>query len=164
MYLLDSNVFIEAKNKYYGFDFVPAFWEWLVEANQANRVASVQKVAEELSDGGDQLADWVRDRDEGFFLPPDDRAVASLTTVSEWVTGSGRYDGAAITPFLQDSSADYFLIAHAHAHDHVVVTLEVSSEARKRVKIPDVCAALDVECTTPFAMLRDSQARFVNQA
>ncbi len=26
MYLLDANVFIDAKNRYYGFDIVPAFW------------------------------------------------------------------------------------------------------------------------------------------
>lgn len=25
-YLLDSNVFIQAKNLHYGFDFCPAFW------------------------------------------------------------------------------------------------------------------------------------------
>lgn len=29
-YLLDANVFIEAKNRYYGFDFCPAFWNWLI--------------------------------------------------------------------------------------------------------------------------------------
>ena len=26
-YLLDSNVFIEAKNRYYAFDICPGFWE-----------------------------------------------------------------------------------------------------------------------------------------
>lgn len=29
MYLLDANVFIEAKNRYYGFDLAPGFWDWL---------------------------------------------------------------------------------------------------------------------------------------
>ena len=29
-YLLDANVFIAAKNLHYGFDFCPAFWDWLV--------------------------------------------------------------------------------------------------------------------------------------
>ena len=33
MYLLDSNVFIEAKNRHYPFDVVPAFWDWLVRAH-----------------------------------------------------------------------------------------------------------------------------------
>ena len=28
-YLLDANVFIEAKRRHYGFDFCPAFWDWL---------------------------------------------------------------------------------------------------------------------------------------
>ena len=28
-YLLDSNVFIEAKRLHYGFDFCPAFWDWI---------------------------------------------------------------------------------------------------------------------------------------
>ncbi len=28
-YLLDANVFIQAKNLHYGFDFCPAFRDWL---------------------------------------------------------------------------------------------------------------------------------------
>ena len=32
-YLIDSNVFNQAKNLHYGFDFCPAFWNWLVEQN-----------------------------------------------------------------------------------------------------------------------------------
>ena len=34
-YLLDANVFIQAKNLHYGLDFCPAFWEWLVAKNAA---------------------------------------------------------------------------------------------------------------------------------
>lgn len=40
-YLLDANVFIAAKNLHYGLDFCPAFWEWLIERNQAGRVFSI---------------------------------------------------------------------------------------------------------------------------
>ena len=29
VYLLDANVFIEAKNHYYRFEVCPAFWEWI---------------------------------------------------------------------------------------------------------------------------------------
>jgi hypothetical protein len=32
MFLLDSNVFIQAKNFYYGFDICPGFWKWLDDA------------------------------------------------------------------------------------------------------------------------------------
>lgn len=37
-YLLDTNVFIEAKNLYYGFDFCPAFWEWVLASHAAKKV------------------------------------------------------------------------------------------------------------------------------
>jgi hypothetical protein len=45
-YLLDANVFIQAKNLHYGLDFCPAFWEWLLDNNQAGRVFSIDKVAD----------------------------------------------------------------------------------------------------------------------
>jgi len=37
-YLLDANVFIQAKNLHYGLDFCPAFWEWLLDNNAPGRV------------------------------------------------------------------------------------------------------------------------------
>lgn len=36
-YLLDANVFIEAKRRHYGFDFCPAFWDWL-DARHADQL------------------------------------------------------------------------------------------------------------------------------
>ena len=68
-YLLDSNVFIQAKDLHYGFDFCPAFWDWLVEQNRTGKVASVEKIEEELKAGNDELAEWAAKRGEGFFLP-----------------------------------------------------------------------------------------------
>ena len=44
-YLLDTNIFIQARNLHYGFDFCPAFWEWLIAQNAADVVASIDKVA-----------------------------------------------------------------------------------------------------------------------
>jgi hypothetical protein len=132
-YLLDSDVLIQAKNMHYGFDFCPAFWDWLLEANAAERVFSVQKVAEELRDGGDELAEWVKQRDTAFFLEPDDKVVASLGTTSRWATNAPLYERAAVNAFLQ--TADYFLVAHAHAYEHVVVTHEASRpDSRKVIK------------------------------
>jgi len=42
-YLLDANVFIQAKNLHYGLDFCPAFWEWLIAQNEAKRVYSIER-------------------------------------------------------------------------------------------------------------------------
>lgn len=159
-YLLDSDVLIQAKNMHYAFDLVPGFWDWLLEANAAERVFSVQKVAEELRDGGDELADWVKERDATFFLEPDDDVVASLQVASAWAANAPGYEQAAVADFLQ--SADYYLVAHAHAHGHVVVTHERSQpDAKKVIKIPDACTGLHVQSTNPFEMLRAEGAKFV---
>jgi Domain of unknown function (DUF4411) len=123
MYLVDADVFIEAKNKHYAFDVVPGFWDWLLAANADGMVASVEGVGYELRVGGDELARWVADRDDAFFLPPDDDVVASLRVVSEWATNCDRYTPAAVADFLD--KADYYLVAHAHAYADIVVTHEV---------------------------------------
>ena len=44
MYLLDSNVFIEAHRRYYGMDFVPGFWDWLDRAFGMGLVASIERI------------------------------------------------------------------------------------------------------------------------
>jgi hypothetical protein len=43
-YLVDADVFIQAKNLHYGLDFCPAFWEWLVNRNAAGHVFSIERV------------------------------------------------------------------------------------------------------------------------
>lgn len=157
-YLLDANVFIQAKNLHYGLDFCPAFWDWLVEKNGVGEVASIEKVADELAAGEDELTDWVEQRGKGFFVPPDNAVVPALTLVSVWAAGQ-RYEPAAIATFLQ--VADYWLVAHALAHDHTIVTHEVPSESVRKIKIPNACIGLGIHCMTPYEMLRRERARFV---
>jgi len=157
-YLLDANVFIQAKNLYYGLDFCPAFWEWLVEGNGAGTVFSIEKVGDEIEAGADALADWARSRGPGFFIAPDAPVLPALATVSSWATAQA-YPPAPVSTFLQ--VADYYLVAHALAHGHTVVTHEVPSPSLKKIKIPNVCIGLGVKCMTPYEMLRVERARFV---
>jgi len=157
-YLLDAIVFIQGKNLHYGLDFCPAFWDWLIENNEAERVFSIEKVGDELEAGGDQLADWAAERGPDFFLKPESAILPALGAVSAWAT-SQNYEPAAVNTFLQ--VADYYLIAHALAHHHTVVTHEVAASSTKKIKIPNVCIGLDIKCMTPYEMLRRERARFV---
>ncbi len=157
-YLLDANVFIQAKNLYYGFDFCPAFWEWLNMSNEAGLVISTEKVGDELQALADELATWAAARGDGFFIKPDATMLPALAAVSTWATGQ-RYEPAAVNTFLQ--VADYYLVAHALAHDHTVVTHEIASTSTKKIKIPDACLGLGIKCMSPFEMLRREKARFV---
>lgn len=157
-YLLDANVFIQAKNLHYGFDFCPAFWDWLIQQNQVGRVASIEKVADELHAGGDELAEWTRYRGDSFFLRPSNAVVGAFNTVSDWANRQG-YQPGAVATFLQ--VADYWLIAHALAHNCTVVTHEVPADTIRKVKIPNACIGLDLRCISPYEMLRREGARFV---
>ena len=157
-YLLDANVFIQAKNLHYGLDFCPAFWEWLIVNNQDNRVFSIEKVGDEINAGGDELATWASQRGMEFFLRPDTAILTKLGDVSNWVT-SQNYEPAAVNTFLQ--LADYYIVAHALAHGYTVVTHEVMANTTKKIKIPNVCIGLGIKCMTPYEMLRHERARFI---
>lgn len=157
-YLIDSNVFIQAKNLHYGFDFCPAFWDWLVEQNVAGKVASIEKVADELRAGDDDLALWAKERGNRFFLSPDDTVLPALRPVSEWARGQG-YQPVAVATFLQ--VADYWLVAHALAHKCSIVTHEVPAASTHKIKIPNACIGLGLPCMNPFEMLNRERARFV---
>ncbi len=157
-YLLDANVFIAAKNLHYGFDFCPAFWEWLALQNAATKLFSIEKVGDEIEAVDDELSDWARARGPAFFLRPDAAAFPSLAAVTAWATGQ-QYQPAAVSTFLQ--VADYYLVAQAHVGQHTVVTHEKPAASQRKIKIPDACIGLGIKCMTPFEMLRRERARFV---
>jgi hypothetical protein len=82
-YLLDVNVFIQAKNLHYGFDFCPAFWDWLVAGKQAGRVLSIEKVGDEIAAGADELSNWAAGQKD-LFMEPGADILPALGAVSAW--------------------------------------------------------------------------------
>ena len=99
-YLLDANVFIQAKNLHYGFDFCPAFWDWLITNNTAKQVFSIEKVGDEINAGADELANWAANRGPEFFLKPDATILPALSSVSAW-TISQNYEPVAVNTFFR---------------------------------------------------------------
>lgn len=159
MYLIDSDVFIDAKNRHYGFDIVPAFWQWIEQAHVAGQVFTVQKVAEEVLAGDDELAQWMKQQPQSFRIAESSNDQPALQTVSQWAIGAG-FTQAAVSSFL--AAADYFLVAQALSLGYKVVTQETPDPAaKKRIKIPDACKAVGIPWLTPFDMLRTEQVRFV---
>lgn len=156
-WLLDTNVFVQAGRREYGLDFCPAFWDWLIEANAGGRVHSIDKVLSELVPG-DDVADWAAARPSGFFLPLQSSDAPSLGQVAGWAR-SGTFTAAAATEFL--GIADSQLVAVAHARKLTVVTHEVPSNSKQRIKVPTACVALGVSYASPYEMLPKEKARFV---
>ena len=157
-YLLDSNVFIRAKNDYYGFDFCPGFWEWLEQAHRNGVAFSVEAVYDELVAGGDDLAAWAKAH-KPMFVPVTAADLPSIAAVNRWANDSPDYEPAAKSEFA--SVADSFLVGQAVAGGHTVVTHEKISDGRRRIKIPNAAIVNGVSVTSPFQMLRATGARFV---
>lgn len=157
-YLVDANVLIEAKNRYYAFDIAPGFWTWLEQAHDRGVVLSIEKVSKELRRGDDELATWAKTYRE-FFLPIDQSTTRFFAPLSIWAQ-SQNFTPAALSGFSAND-ADYLLVAFAAAHGHTVVTHEIAgSGSRKRVKIPDACRALGVSYVNTFQMLRNTGTVF----
>lgn len=156
MYLVDANVLIEAKNRYYAFDIAPGFWAWLDHAYQQALACSIDAVRDEILAGNDELADWAR-ANTSFFNPIDQDTTRHFGDLTRWAT-SRTFTQAALAEFT-GNNADYLLVAYAREHQHTVVTHERSQpNARARVLIPDACLAMGIGTTDTFQMLRQTGA------
>ncbi|GAB3691003.1 DUF4411 family protein [Corynebacterium nasicanis] len=162
MYLIDSNLLINASRTYYAPDLAPFYWEWMIEQAEKGAVASISQVKDELNKGDpkDFLRSWSHRLPDEFWLEPLVEAASSYQEIFEWVSDRQRpYSSAAITQFF--AAADSSLIAMAQTRGLRIVTFEKSApQAKNRVLIPDVCNALGVAYCDGFTMYRELGLRF----
>lgn len=155
MYLIDSNIFIEAKNRYYAFDLVPSFWTFLDSAFAGTDVRSIDMVYAELANGTDELADWVKARQSSsVFLDVSDTATQGVYgTIVNALNASTNYKPPGIAHFL--SGADPWIVAKAKVINATVVTHELYDPAcKKRVPLGNVCHDHGVPFINTFDFLR----------
>jgi hypothetical protein len=157
-YLIDANVFIQAKNLYYRFDFCEGFWAWLLSAHEAGLVFSIKKVRKELVSGdkADLVRKWAEDLPDDFFLDDDaDKAVMqTYAQVMQWANASKHYSPQAKAEFAKLKVADPFLVAVAKRYDYEIVTQEKSNTAsKKKIYLPDAADTFDVKTIFVYDML-----------
>ncbi len=158
-YLIDANCLIEAKNRWYGFDICPAFWQWIENQNEAGVIYSIDKIKTELVAGRDELAQWAQAKGQGFFLPTDNDVAVAYTQIVAWAQ-TANFKPQAIQDFM--GVADGWLVAHAMVHQFTVVTHEkLDINQTTRIKIPRICNQHAIDCIDLFELLRQTQARFV---
>ena len=152
-YILDSNIFIEAKHIYYAFDLCPGFWKSLLHHNSKGNLVSIDRVKKELLEGKDNLAIWSKQA-AGLFASTESKFVlADYGDIIQWVQSQELFTNAAKSEFSR--GVDAWVIAYAKANNAIVVTHEASApKSRKEVKIPDVCKHFNVKCTDTFDMLQ----------
>jgi uncharacterized protein DUF4411 len=162
-YVLDSNIFIEAKQRYYAFDVCPGFWDALVWQHGQGRIVSVDRVKTELEEFADELSVWVTGTmPEGCFFDTDmDVVTDAYAEAIAWVMGQAQFTDAAKAEFADAENADAWVIAFAKAMDATVVTHEKPNpHVQRKVPIPNVCDALGVPYVDTFEMLRQLTTQF----
>ena len=162
-YLVDSDVFITAKNLYYSFAICPGFRKSMIHHHRQGRIFSIDRVRSELLAGHktEDLVRWVTDEvPEGFFVPVDtDAVVRTYMDIMMWVQRHPGYFDQAKAKFA--TGADGWLVAYARVHGITVVTNEQSApESRREVKLPDVCDQFEVRRDNTFTMLRALNVHF----
>lgn len=161
-YLLDSNIFIQAKNIQYPFDVFPGFWQWLERDMESGAIHSITPVFKELVKGNDELKIWIsKYRDTGCFLKVDDVATQrAYKEIINWVYSlNSRFTEPAKNEFL--SVADSWLIAKAMATNCTIVTLEkFDPNIKKKIKIPNVCNNFSVAYINTIDLLRVMNVKF----
>ena len=159
-YLLDTNVFIEAHQRYYAFDIHPGFWDCLYHLFLSNQVTSIDHVRMELLRGNDTLSDWISETPERFFASSNDQSVVNLyTTIIDWLNNESQYTDQAKFEFA--NGADGWLVSYALVNRLKLVTEEVyDRNIRKRVPLPNVCRNFDVESLNTFTLLRQLDIQF----
>lgn len=160
LFLIDSNILIEAKNRHYGFDFCPAFWDFLDGEIDKTTIFTIKEVYAELSNANDDLAHWIKDRKDSSFVVTvdDENTQKEFAKIAQYVVSN--FSQAEANKFL--SVADPWLIAKAKVMEATIVTHEVYAQPNpKKVKIPNICVHFGVNYTNPFDMLRNLNAKFV---
>lgn len=158
-YVLDANIFIEASQRYYSFDFGTKFWDFLVENGKKGVLCSIDKVLKEIQKGDkeDPLRKWAEKSFSKYFLPTNnDEVLKYYIDVINFVNNKKeQYSENAINEFLQEDNADAWVIAYAKYRELIVVTHEVfNPNSKKRVLIPNVCKEIKIEYIDTFAMLK----------
>jgi Domain of unknown function (DUF4411) len=158
VYVLDTNVFIQAKRTFYPFEVCPGYWKAMSWHRKSGRVMSIDRVRDEIERGGDDLWSWVQTAygQDGFASVDEPSVTRWFGEMAAWVQAQPHFLPQARTEFASEEVADGWLAAYAKSRSStVVVTLEeFNAESRRKVQLPNICKAFEVEWITPFQMLR----------
>lgn len=140
-YCLDSNVLIEAWQKYYNPKFCPDYWNILIELGKKDKIFIPEMVYEEITRTEDDLSKWLKT--SGI---PIQKITAAVAAFLQQI-----YDQDPIHKKLVDNTkgrclADPWVIAHALNENATVVTKEekVTALSSIKIKIPNVCDNMNV--------------------
>ena len=160
MYVLDSNVFIEAKNKHYGFDFAPGSWDWIEAEHNEGVLCSIAEVKREIDDKQDELTTRAAAH-RNLFRATDASVQSSLQRVAAWANSRLLYPSCGQHIPRRGRLALHRSPTHMHIKTQSSLmrarTLRPGGGSSSRMR----CAAFGVDCINTWEMLRAEGVQFV---
>jgi Domain of unknown function (DUF4411) len=148
VYVIDSNVLMQAHRLYYAFPICPGFWDCLLRQHNSGRIVSVDKVRGEIQPG-DGLHRWVQtSAPTSFFASTKEATVmGNYAALLAWVQQEKQFMQAAKDEFAQ--VADGWLAAYAQAHKNTWLSRWKSMRPRRRRRSPCQTCAFGLTCHIP---------------
>lgn len=164
VYVLDTNVFIQAHRSRYPLDVATSFWNALKQLAHDGKVISIDKVKDEIDRNEDELKDWIdANIPENFFKSTSEQEVLDeYGLMAPWaMSKADHYQQKAIDEFLDYEKADAWLIAYCKSKGDLLVTEEVGNPERKnRIPIPEPCNHFGIHYCNMITMFRELGVRF----
>lgn len=152
-YLLDTNIYIDAYDRYYRNEYFPSYWEKF--SLILNDHVVVPKVVKDEIIQSLWFLEWLKDNYSDNILNHKNYSEA-WQTILDYVQSSGLYKDEALTKqttgWANESIADPWIVAIAKEEGLIVVSNEDripnlgKGNPIKSTKVPDVCDRQGVRC------------------
>jgi hypothetical protein len=137
-YCIDTSSLIAAWQERYPIENFPAFWRKMEDLINAKRLVSPVEVLNEMQKRSDELHAWLKARGEMFRELEDEIQIEAANVLAQFPRLVGQRK--------LRTSADPFVIALARVAGLKIVTDEKPTGSLDRPNIPDVCAAMGMNC------------------
>jgi len=157
IFCIDTNVLIEAWQKYYSPEICPDYWIILNQIGAQGRIFISEMVFDEIKKSEDDLYKWLKDS-----RIPIKKIDESVSKYLQDIYSKNDIHKYLVDNTKQRSLADPWVIAHAINEQATVVTKEekVTAVNSRRIKIPDVCNNMGVRCINDFQLVRELNIKF----
>lgn len=157
IYCLDTNVLIEAWQKYYSPKFCPSYWDVLNKLGTEEIIFIPETVFEEITRTDDELSSWLKES-----KIPIHGINENVTACLQSIYAKDPVHKNLVDNIKSRSLADPWVIAHALNEKATVVTKENKETAlnTKRIKIPNVCDNMGVRWINDFDFIKELNLSF----
>lgn len=156
-YCLDSNVLIQAWQKYYSPNYCQSYWDVLNDLGNQGIIFIPEMVYEEITRTDDDLSEWLKS------------SMIEVKTIDAEVTKCLKniYSADSNHKHMVDSKkgrslADPWVIAHAMKEQATVVTKEekITAINSNKIKIPNVYDKMNVRWINDFEFVAELNIQF----